>query len=83
MESKIFSYKAVGIALKPFTENLKVSENFNRKELLNQLKEILKEQNYKLDESSIDYKIVDNQLYIEGISTEYQEPKSIGFLSGK
>ena len=83
MESKIFSYKADGIVLKPFNNELKMSRSFNRKELLNQLKEILKEQNFKLDEHSIDYKIVDNQLYIECIATEHQEPKSIGFLTGK
>ncbi len=83
MKSKIFSYKVDGIVLEPFDDNLKLSQNFDRKELLNQVKEILKEQNFKLDEHSLDYKIVDDQLYIQGIAIEQQEVKSIGFMTGK
>jgi hypothetical protein len=83
MKSKILSYKVEGILLEPFNDNLKLSKDFDRKELLNQVKEILKEQNFKLDEHSLDYKISDNQLYIEGIATEHQESKSIGFMTGK
>jgi len=83
VKSKIFSYKATGIVLEPFNDNLKLSDNFDKKELLNQLNEVLKEQNFKLDEHSINYKIVDNQLYLEGLATEHQEPKSIGFRFNK
>jgi hypothetical protein len=68
-----------GIVLEPFNESLKLSKDFDRKEVLDQVKEILKEQNFKLDEHSLDYKIVDNQLFVEGLAIEQQEPKSIGF----
>jgi hypothetical protein len=83
MKSKIFSFKVDGIVLAPYNDNLKLSESFNKKELLEQVREILKEQNFKLDEHSLDYKIVENQLYIEGIATEHQETKSIGFMVSK
>ncbi|MDF2434025.1 MAG: hypothetical protein JWP44_3656 [Mucilaginibacter sp.] len=83
MKAKIFSYKVKGIVLKPYNDTLKLSADFDRKELLNKIKEILKEQNFKLDEHSLDYKIIDNQLYVEGVAIEHQEPKSIGFMTGK
>ena len=83
MKSKLFSYKAEGIVLEPFNDSLRLSREFDRKELLNEVKEILKAQNFKLDEHSLDYKIIDNQLYIQGIAIEQQEAKSIGFMMGK
>lgn len=83
MEAKIFSYKIDGIVLEPVDDQLKISKSFNRKEALNQLKETLKEQNFRLDESSLNYKIIDGQLYVEGLAVEQQEAKSIGFMTGK
>jgi hypothetical protein len=47
------------------------------------LKEALADENFKIDERSLDYKIVDGQLFIEGIMVENETPKSIGFMSGK
>ena len=43
----------------------------------------IKDKNFKIDEQSLDYKIVEGQLYIEGLMIENQEQKSIGFMSGK
>jgi hypothetical protein len=80
MQAKIFSYKVEGITLEPVTDNLKTSKDFDRKEVIEQLKTIFKADNYQVDERSIDYKLVDGQLYIEGLIIEIQEKKSIGFM---
>jgi spore coat polysaccharide biosynthesis predicted glycosyltransferase SpsG len=83
MEAKIFSYKVAGVQLEAVNDQLKMSKSFDRKGIIAQLKEALKDENFKVDEQSFDYKIVDGQLYIEGLMVENQEKKSIGFLSGK
>lgn len=83
MNAKIFSYKADGIVLETVNEQLKLSPNFDRKALLDQLKALLKKDNFKPDESSLSYKIKDEQLYIEGLAVENEEPKSMGFFSNK
>jgi hypothetical protein len=83
MESKIFSYKVDGIALEPVNDQLSISPVFDRKELLNKLKDLFKDGEYKLDERALDYKIKDGQLYIEGVVTKQEAAKSIGFMSGK
>jgi len=83
MNAKLFSYKVPGIVLDPFNDELKVSQSFDRKAILEPLKEILNADNYKIDEASINYKIVDDQLYIQGIAVENEEPKTVGFRFGK
>jgi len=83
MESKIFSYKVDGIVLTPVDDLLSLSPVFDRKELLNKLKELFKDDEYKVDDRTLDYKIKDGQLYIEGVVTKQAEAKSIGFMSGK
>jgi hypothetical protein len=83
MESKIFSYKVDGIALEPINDQLSISPVFDRKELLNKLKDLFKDGDYKLDERTLDYKIKDGQLYIEGVVAKQEAAKSIGFMSGK
>ncbi|WP_143065229.1 hypothetical protein [Mucilaginibacter gossypiicola] len=83
MESKIFSYKVDGIVLTPVDDQLNISPAFNRKELLNKLKDLFKDGDYKLDERTLDYKIKDGQLYVEGVVTKQEAAKSIGFMSGK
>ena len=60
----------------------KESGTFNRKELLEKIKDILKKDNFKPDEQTIDFKIIDGQLYLEGLAVKIQEPKSIGFMTG-
>lgn len=83
MESKIFSYKVDGVALEPVNDQLSISPVFDRKELLTKLKDLFKDDDYKLDERSLDYKIKDGQFYIEGVATKHVEAKSIGFMTGK
>lgn len=83
MESKIFSYKADGIVLTPVDDLLSLSPVFDRKELLNKLKELFNDDDYKVDERNLDYKIKDGQLYIEGVVTKHVPVKSIGFMGGK
>jgi hypothetical protein len=79
MKSKIFSYKVEGVLLTAVDDNLQLSEAFDRKAVLEHLKEVVKTGNWKVDERSLDFKIVDGQLFIEGIVTENEEPKIIGF----
>ncbi len=83
MKAKIFSYRVDDVKLKVVNDNLKISKPFNREAILAQLKDAIKDEKFKIDENSLDYKIVDEQLYIEGLVVENQEPKSIGFTSGK
>lgn len=83
MKAKIFSYKVDGVKLETVDENLKISKSFDRVAIISQLKDAMNDENFKIDENSLDYKIVDGQLYIEGFAVENQEPKSIGFTSGK
>lgn len=79
MESKLFSYKVEGVVLESVNDNLKVSPVFDRKELVEKVKEILKEDNFTLDERSIEYNIEDGQLYLQGLAVKHTESKSIGF----
>ena len=83
MKAKIFSYKVDDVKLKVVNDNLKISKSFDREAIITQLKDAIKDANFKVDENSLDYKIVDGQLYIEGLIVENQEPKSIGFTRGK
>ncbi|WP_158992699.1 hypothetical protein [Mucilaginibacter sp. L196] len=83
MKAKIFSYKVDSVKLEVVNDNLKISKSFSRKAIIAQLKDAIKDEKFKIDENSLDYKIVDGQLYIEGLVVENQEPKSIGFTSGK
>ena len=83
MEAKFFSYKVPGILLQPVNENLKLSGSFNRKELLEQLKELLKEQNFKVDATTLEYKVEGDYIIITGMAVEHTEAKGIGFMSGR
>lgn len=83
MDSKIFSYKVEGIVLAPVNDQLSTSPVFDRKELLNKLKELFTKDDYKVDERSLDYKIKDGQLFIEGLAVKKEEAKSIGFMMGR
>ena len=82
MESKLFSYKVAGIALGEETNGLKVSNTFDRKTVLEQLRDLFKQDNFKIDERTLDYKVIDGQLYIEGLATENEAPKTVGFSFG-
>ena len=83
MEAKIFSYKVNGVKLDTVNDDFKISKSFDRKAIIAQLKDEIMDENFKIDEQSLDYKIVDGQLYIEGLMVENQEQKIIGFVTGK
>jgi hypothetical protein len=83
MNAKIFSYKVPGMALEPQNDHIMLSKSFDRKAILEPLKAILAQENYKIDETSLNYKIIDQQLYIQGIAVEGEEPKTVGFQFGK
>lgn len=83
MNAKIFSYKVAGIILEKLDTQLKVSKSFDRKAILEPLKETLAIDNYKIDEASLSYKLIDDQLFIQGLAVENEEPKSVGFRFGQ
>ena len=83
MESKIFFYKVDGIKLETVNDNFKISKSFDRKAIIAHLKDAITDEKFSVDEQSFDYKIVDGQLYIEGLMVENQEQKIIGFVTGK
>ncbi|PTR01695.1 hypothetical protein C8P68_101933 [Mucilaginibacter yixingensis] len=83
MQTKIFLYKIEGINLTEQNELLKVSPGFDRKEVIEKLKDQFKDTNYHVDENSLIYKLIDEQLYIQGLVKEKEEPKAVGFTFGK
>lgn len=83
MNAKFFSYKVPGITVELTNENLKLSESFDRKAILEPLKESLAADNYKIDEASISYKLIDDQLCIQGLAVENEEQKTVGFRFGR
>jgi len=83
MNAKIFSYKVPKIVLQAQTDSLQISPSFDRKAILEPIKEMFSAENYKLDEASISYKLIDEQLYIQGLAVENEEPKTVGFRFGK
>ncbi|MEZ2334660.1 hypothetical protein AB6735_03460 [Mucilaginibacter sp. RCC_168] len=83
MNAKIFSYKVTGIVLEPLNEQLKLSPPFDRKAILAPLRERFEAENYKIDEGALSYKLIDEQLFIQGVAVENEAPKSVGFQFGK
>lgn len=83
MSIKIFSFKVDGVVLETQNEQLKLSPSFDRKDVLAPLKERFKAEHYKIDETSLSYKLIDDQLYIQGIAAENEAPKTVGFQFGK
>ncbi|WP_183558484.1 hypothetical protein [Mucilaginibacter sp. SP1R1] len=81
MESKLFSYKAEGIVLEPLNSPIKVSPVFDRKELVEKIKDVLKADGFKPDEHNLQFKIEEGQLFIQGLATKEQAPRAIGFRS--
>jgi hypothetical protein len=53
MTAKIFSFKDEGVVLEPASEYLKLSKSFDRKAILEPLKESFARDNYKIDEASL------------------------------
>lgn len=83
MQTKIFLFKIEGISLEEQNEQLKTSLGFDRKSLIEKLKDQFKDTNYRVDENSLIYKLIDEQLYIQGLAKEKEEPKAVGFTFGK
>ena len=78
-----FSYKVENITLQTVDDTLRTTTSFVTKDLIEEINQKLNPQNFKVDESSLRSKYVDDQLYIEGFAVEIQEPKTMGFLSGR
>jgi len=83
MRSRLFSFKVDGVILEPINDKLKISGDFDRKAIIAELKAAINDEGFKIDERTLDYKITEGQLYIEGMMVENETPKSIGFMSGK
>lgn len=83
MNAKMFSYKVEGVYLEQFNDTLKTSKSFDRKVVLALLKDVFTAEGYKIDEGSLSYKLIDDQLYIQGLAIEKEEPKTVGFRLGK
>jgi hypothetical protein len=83
MNAKVFSYKVPEVVLEPQNDSIKLSKSFDRKAILEPLKEILARENYKIDEASLNYKLIDQQLYLQGMAVQNDEPKTVGFQFGK
>jgi len=78
-----FLYQVESIVLQPADATLQLTAPFVSRDLINQINEKLKPQNYKVDEGSLRPKFIDGQLYLEGFAMEIQEVKKVGFLSGR
>lgn len=78
-----FSYKVEQITLQTVDNTLRTTSSFITRDIINQINDKLKAQNFKVDESSLRPKYVDDQLYLEGFAVEIKEPKTVGFLSGR
>lgn len=78
-----FSYKVENITLQAIDDTLRTTDSFITRELIDQINEKLKDQKFKVDESSLRPKYLNDQFYIDGFAVEIQEPKTVGFLSGR
>lgn len=78
-----FSYKVESITLQTIDETLRTTNSFITRDIIDSINQKLKEKNFKVDESSLRPKYLNDQLFIEGFAIEIQEPKTVGFLSGR
>jgi hypothetical protein len=78
-----FSYKVESVTLKTVDDTLRTTTSFVTKDIIEQINQKLKAQNFKVDESSLRSKYTDDHFYIEGFAVEIQEPKTVGFMSGR
>jgi hypothetical protein len=78
-----FSYKVENVTLQTVDVTLRTTTPFITREIIDQINEKLKAQNFKVDESSLRPKYTNDQLYLEGFAVEIQEPKTVGFMSGR
>jgi hypothetical protein len=78
-----FSYQVEGATLQNIDAQLRVTSSFVTRQVIQSINDKLKDQNFKVDESSLRVKYVDDQLFLEGFAVEIKEPKTVGFLSGR
>ncbi|WP_245131741.1 hypothetical protein [Mucilaginibacter straminoryzae] len=78
-----FSYKVEGITLASIDDNLRITKSFETRAITDRINEQLKAQNFKVDETTLRVKYIDDQLFLEGFAVEIKEPKTVGFLSGR
>lgn len=78
-----FSYKVENITLQTVDDTLRTTTSFITKDIIEEINQKLKAQNFKVDESSLRSKYTEDQLYIEGFAVEIKEPKTMGFMSGR
>lgn len=78
-----FSYKVENVTLQTIDDTLRTTTSFVTKDIIEEINQKLKAQNFEVDESSLRSKYTEDQLYIEGFAVEIKEPKTVGFLSGR
>jgi hypothetical protein len=78
-----FSYKVESVTLQTIDDTLRTTGSFITRDIIDQVNEKLKAQNFKVDEGSLRPKYTNDQLYLEGFAVEILEPKTVGFLSGR
>jgi hypothetical protein len=78
-----FSYKVEGVVLQVVDDTLSTTPSFVTKDIIEQINQKLKAGNFKVDESSLRSKYADSQLFIEGFAVEIEEPKTMGFMTGR
>jgi hypothetical protein len=78
-----FSFKIENITLQPLDEQLRTTQSFVSRDVIDEINEKLKPQNFKVDEGTLRPKYINDQLYLDGFAIEIQEKKEVGFLSGR
>jgi len=78
-----FSFKVEGISMQPAEGSLRTTGSFITRDIIDEVNQKLKPQNFKVDEGSLRPKYVNDQLFIDGFAVEITEPKTVGFLSGR
>lgn len=78
-----FLFKPEGIKLQALDGSMQITDPFITRDIIDQINEKLKDRNFKVDEASVRPKYIDHELYLEGFAREIQEPKTVGFFSGK
>ncbi len=78
-----FLYRIENIALEPFDDTLQITQSFVIRDVINLINEKLQPQAFKVDEHSLKPVFMNNQFCLEGLANEIQQPKTVGFLSGR
>ncbi|MBS7566705.1 hypothetical protein KHS38_20035 [Mucilaginibacter sp. Bleaf8] len=78
-----FSYKVENVLMQTVNDDLRITGSFASRDVLDRINALLKEKNFKVDERTLRPRYIGEQLYLEGFAIEIQEPKTVGFLSGR